>query len=169
MSTQTTTITRSSSPNTFSPDPSSHLAIQALSQTEQMNQEVIREMNASLKTFKDLFAEMQNTLKVTLQENELLKKEILQLNTIIKENDKLLTAETKENTKTIATLSKSVTSLTSDLAFEARRRRELRENFEGLADEYNKHTHSCPIVASVWNQTPVGWKPSGTSSNPYTK
>jgi septal ring factor EnvC (AmiA/AmiB activator) len=169
MSTRTVTTTTTPSSTNLTSDPSSHPAIQALSLTEQMNQEVVREMNTTLKSFEKMFAEMQKTLNASLEENKLLKKDIIQLNTKIKENEALHTAEMKKATKTIATLSKSVTTLESDLTRETCRRRELRDNFEKLVEVYNKHGHPCPIVASVWNQTPVGWKPSGTPSNPYTK
>jgi chromosome segregation ATPase len=163
MSTQTITTTRNSSPNTISPDPSSHLAIQALSQTEQMNQEVIREMNASLKTFKDLFAEMQKTLGVTLEKNALLEKQILQLNNKIKENEKLHTAEMKKNTQTIATLSNSVTSLTSDLSSTNRRLRNQERNFGTLADKFNSHNHTLGLnFQGGWQMT------NYTSSGPST-
>jgi predicted RNase H-like nuclease (RuvC/YqgF family) len=145
MSTLTITTTTTQPLANSASDPSSHLAIQALSQTEQMNQEVTREMNASLKTFKDLFAEMQNTLNATIQENQLLKKEILQLNTKIKENETLHKAEMEKNTQTIATLSQSVTSLTSDLSSTNSRLTNQEKNFKALVEQFNGHGHTVLV------------------------
>jgi regulator of replication initiation timing len=165
MSTQVTAATRSASLNTNTLDVSSNLAIQVLFQTEQMNNQVTREMTTTLKSFEKMFADMQKTLNTTIQENHLLKKEIIQLNTKIKENETLHTAEMKKNTQTIATLSKSVADLGSDLRSEGYERRVLERQFETLVIEYNNHTHQCP---TKFNTSSVAyWGTSGRPSNPF--
>jgi predicted RNase H-like nuclease (RuvC/YqgF family) len=167
MSTQTITATRSASLNTNALDSSSNLAIQVLSQTEQMNNQVTREITTTLKSFEKMFADMQKTLNTTIQENQLLKKEIIQLNTKIKENEALHTTEMKKNTQTIATLSKSVESLGSDLRDERYERRALERHLEALVDNYNKHNHQCPIMMNP--NLAAYYRGSLGTSHPYKK
>jgi hypothetical protein len=154
MSTQLTTATRSPSLNTTL-DSSSNLAIQVLSQTEEMNNQVISEMTTMLKGFEKMLTEIQRTLNATIQENHLLKKEIIQLNTKIKENEELHTAEMKKNTQTIDILSKSVTRLTADLNLNNHNQVEQAKDFQTLVANYNSHGHTTQLRPYV-NGGPFG-------------
>ncbi len=124
---------------------SSNLAVQALTQTEEMNNLLIAELNDTLQTFKTTLTDVQKNLDAALKKNQLLEKEIIQLNATIRENGRLHTAEMRENTQTISTLVQSVNTLMSDLRSTNSIVNGQKTNFELLAKNYNEHNHSTNL------------------------
>ncbi len=135
-----TATTTQPSANT-APDQFSNLAMEALSQTEQMNNQLNAELNSTMQMFKKMLVDVQMTLDAALKKNELLEKEVIQLNTTIKENETLHAAEMREKTETISTLVESVNQLKNDHRLTTASLTEQKKNFEALASCYNSHSH----------------------------
>jgi polyhydroxyalkanoate synthesis regulator phasin len=141
-------------------DPASKQSFEVLLYVESMNAQVVAELTRTQDLFKTLLEDTQKTLNATLQENLSLKKEIIQLNTIIKENELVHAQEVKTYTEAIHALTGSVNELQNDLKST---KEELNNNFKGLANHYNVHTHTTNVAKPLSSYIPYG------SSKPTTQ